>query len=291
MNKNQESLINQFPEGQYQSFVPIDALLPFVEAFWVHELNEYCSHNKTELELPSLNHEIIFKFGQDFEEYCPINKTYKIQANSIITGVRTFAKSSKRTDFNKSLFLVGIRFKPLGMYTLFDIPLQEFYNQSISFSEFIIPILLELEQELIHKKNSSEVIHFLNQRLNSYYTNSNVSLDALRFYQELDKSKLQDYSTFIKNSEFHYKYLERKFKKYIGITPKKFFKTQRFLSFYKSWFLNNQYEYIDSVYQFHYFDQSHLIKDFKSVLGDSPSTFLKTMNQSYTQNIRLAYPR
>jgi len=289
LKKSHYPLLNKFPEGQYLSFKPTDELRPFIEEFWIHELNSYCLHDKTELELPNLLHEITFKFGQDYIEYYPKNKTSKTQSSSTVYGVRTFAKSSKRTNFNNSLFLVGIKFKPLGIYSLLNIPLNKLHNQSITFSELKTPILEELEQELSAKKDSLEVISFLNLRLNEFYSESTISADALRFLNELNKSNLSYHSTITKNSEFHYKNLERKFKKFIGITPKRYFKTERFLSFYNSWQAKNQFKYIDLVYEHQYFDQSHLIKDFKSILGVSPNTFLKNINQSYTQNIRSTY--
>ena len=86
-------------------------------------------------------------------------------------------------------------------------------------------------------------------------------------------------------TSFSYKKLERYFQKYIGINPKKLAKLLRFKSFYQDWIKAEDYKYIDLVYKHNFYDQNHLIKDFKSILNNSPSKFLKEMNGQFTQHI------
>lgn len=278
-------------EGHFMAFLPTEAIQAFVKEFWILNLSRIAKHHKTELELPNLAHEIIFKYGQDYEEHQPIQGSHFIQKHSALIGIRPFVKASKRTNINQPLILVGVKLSPLGMFRLSNMPLGEFFNQNIALDEFKHPFLKRLEEELAAMVNNpQQIILHLNKKLTSYFLTAAINADAIRFYTALDQSGLLSGAILIKNTGYNYKFWERKFKKYIGITPKKYLKTRRFLNFYHRWITSGQYKYIDLVYEENYFDQNHLIKDFKAMLGCSPNQFLQKMNDTYTQHITQSYP-
>jgi AraC-like DNA-binding protein len=78
------------------------------------------------------------------------------------------------------------------------------------------------------------------------------------------------------------KTLERKFKKYLGLNPKEFYKLLRFQK--TSQQIQNQLE--DSNFSERlglvYYDQSHFIKECKSITGLSPKSFFKKLPPSMT---------
>ena len=76
--------------------------------------------------------------------------------------------------------------------------------------------------------------------------------------------------------------LEKGFKKYVGISPKAFQKMVRFRNFYQSQLQSTDLEEKPHFYDFGYYDQNHLIKEFKYFTGRTPS-------QSFLQSAELSF--
>lgn len=70
--------------------------------------------------------------------------------------------------------------------------------------------------------------------------------------------------------------LQRKFIERIGVTPKAYLRLIRFRSMMQFISTHPQVSWLDLTYQFGYYDQSHLIKDFKQYTGQCPQSFIQT---------------
>jgi AraC-like DNA-binding protein len=74
------------------------------------------------------------------------------------------------------------------------------------------------------------------------------------------------------------RHLRRLFKEYTGLTAQAFIKLIRF---YRAYFMLLSGKYISLTqiaYDAGYFDQSHMIRDFKSIMRSNPSTYIKQQN-------------
>ncbi|MBB4805886.1 methylphosphotriester-DNA--protein-cysteine methyltransferase [Chryseobacterium defluvii] len=71
---------------------------------------------------------------------------------------------------------------------------------------------------------------------------------------------------FISQSPF-----EKRFRKIVGTTPKKFASIVRFNAVLNN--LNNAKSLTEICYENNFFDQAHFIKDFKQFTGDTPENF------------------
>ena len=71
---------------------------------------------------------------------------------------------------------------------------------------------------------------------------------------------------FISQSPF-----EKRFRKLVGTTPKKFSSIVRFNTILNS--LTNTKSLTEICYENNFFDQAHFIKDFKQFTGDTPENF------------------
>lgn len=275
---------------RYQVFLPDDDLKTFVKEYWIFDLKKQptVSVNVGELMQPLLFPEIIFKIGGDYQNFCVKENTTKIISSSTICGIQKYAKASKRVNLKERLLLIGITFEYAGMYQVLNLPLIEFCDESISIKEVPNNFLNKLELRLQESKNAKEIVSILNREFIQYFKNSNIDNECLRFTNIINSTDVNSLALLLNVSQFNYKYLERRFKKYIGITPKKYFKLKRYLAFYESWLKHDDYNYVDLVYEFGFFDQNHLIKDFKSVLKHSPNQFKKLKAENFTDYITLA---
>ncbi|MEO1253829.1 MAG: helix-turn-helix domain-containing protein, partial [Bacteroidota bacterium] len=72
--------------------------------------------------------------------------------------------------------------------------------------------------------------------------------------------------------------LEQHFNREVGLTPKEFCKIEKLNCFINSYKEDTSQSLTELTYQCGYYDQSHLIKDFKYFLDTSPKKFF--LNES-----------
>jgi len=273
-------------QNLYQTFLPAKTLRPFVKEYWIYDMKCRIGPKSTrELQQPILFPEVIFKMGVDYENYDVKQNKIDTISSSTICGIQSRAKASARIDITKNLLLIGIVFEYAGLYELLNIPLIEFCDKSIPKNDVSSDFLNKLEYLLQQAKGTNEILATLNQTLINYFYNASIDKECLQFNQILNSPDATSLAQLKANTGQNYKYLERRFKKYIGVTPKKYFKLKRYLSFYESWLKHDDYNYIDLVYRYDFFDQNHLIKDFKSVLNQSPNHFKKTKRNQFSEYI------
>ncbi|MDB5088054.1 MAG: hypothetical protein JWR09_2048 [Mucilaginibacter sp.] len=78
----------------------------------------------------------------------------------------------------------------------------------------------------------------------------------------------------------NYKWLERNFKKHIGISPKDYLLLRRFLNAYRSLDSLSSQALLQTALEHGYYDDNHLIKDFRSFSGQSPKAFFQNSNRT-----------
>lgn len=69
--------------------------------------------------------------------------------------------------------------------------------------------------------------------------------------------------------------LQRRFSKRLGTTPKMLVRIMRINYIWDSITADKKIDYHDLVFLGNYFDQTHLIKDFKSITGETPDVFFR----------------
>lgn len=90
----------------------------------------------------------------------------------------------------------------------------------------------------------------------------------------------------IDSKKYNYKYIERIFKKHVGITPKLYCRIIRFNHAFR--LLNTNFNLTDIAYQCGYFDQNHFIKEIKHFTGYTPK-FLFNFSQSNLEKNHIDY--
>jgi hypothetical protein len=76
---------------------------------------------------------------------------------------------------------------------------------------------------------------------------------------------------------------QRKFKEQVGISPKLYTKNFRFNESLKLKIMHPEQSWASVAYECGYFDQMHLIKDFKAFTGFTPFDFFKHQHSQYIQ--------
>ncbi|MFN8308945.1 MAG: helix-turn-helix transcriptional regulator [Chitinophagales bacterium] len=256
----------------YREIVPSGHLEHFVECYWTIQNVNHCT--KQEISFPDGTIDLVFSLG---DSYTRENMSEQRTASFTVKTAALVGQSThgKIITPGRNNNLLSIRFKPFGLFPMLGIPMNELTEESLTLQEVMKNWGTELESRVFdaHTLESRiEVIeNFLNKKvaLNGYIdpvvraavseiliNRGNIRIETI--YNKLGVSK----ST-----------LESKFKMYVGITPKELANIWRFNHAVILQKKNLERTLTEVGYMAGYFDQSHMIKDFKRYTGKSPKDF------------------
>ncbi|WP_165021374.1 DUF6597 domain-containing transcriptional factor [Dysgonomonas sp. ZJ279] len=159
--------------------------------------------------------------------------------------------------------IIGIRFKPLALYSLLDIRIKDILNNYCS-----LPLKAwGLNDEIIETKSDKsvlEVIKYIDESLLLLIKNEKEDIKLKYLFEQIGESSgitsIQSISDSVGLSARH---INRKMNELIGISTKDYAKIVRF----KDSLARIKKDKSDFI---GYFDQSHFIKDFKKYTGFTP---------------------
>ncbi|MCF8357841.1 MAG: helix-turn-helix domain-containing protein [Prolixibacteraceae bacterium] len=199
-----------------------------------------------------------------------------ISDNIIITGQ---LKSYHDIKITGNLSLFAIYFLPHGLSMFLDLPIKELFNHSVPLKLIVKDKVNQLEDELssaITFKQKIEVAeNFLikqfqeNEKKYSYNRIRNV-------INLINETKgIMDIEDLVSKTFLSRKQFERTFSNFIGTSPKQFLKIVRFQNaiFEKS--KNAELSLTEIAHRCGYFDQSHMINDFKTLSGITPKHYFE----------------
>ena len=249
---------------RFDKFIPTDQLKPYIRYFVVSE-NEFESAYKV---FPSSGLVVGFQYrGQlslikngSAERLSPagitgISDSYKIFRNS--SGIGT----------------ILVYFTEVGFTHFTSCPINELFNQSTSLDAvFDRQLAAEIEERLAAAHTDKQRIRivekFLLSQLKDIRVDKLIAEAVKLIYQSKGTMRIKELNKqlFISQSPF-----EKRFRKIVGATPKKFASIVRFNSVLDH--LRNAKSLTELCYENNFFDQAHFIKDFKQFTGDTPENF------------------
>jgi AraC-like DNA-binding protein len=200
-----------------------------------------------------------------------------LKADVFVLGLQTEFKGV--VAFKGRIRLFSIQFRANGFYKIFAIPGSVITNGMIDASSVYKENISRLQLQLQEAKSTVEMVNQTEKFLIGYLLKSNVK-DGYNSVQAAAQLVFKhagnipvDRLAFFANMSL--KTFERNFVTEVGVPPKLFSRIVRF-NYALSLIMKNSYKNWSSVANAcGYFDQMHLIKDFKTFAGDVPSAFLK----------------
>lgn len=250
---------------------PAAILAPYVKQYWGIE-GSTCSNVDYSITIvPTGLVELDFYLGA---RPTIIQKDREIADNSVLNGQQKQQFDLHITD---SLLMFSVIFQPAGAMLFFDMPLKEVYNQNVSLRNFLKAPVDELEEKLYLAANFEQrtviMNEFLYRLLKENYKQFEFARigDTIRsINQTCGAISIEQLAS---NACLSRKQFERTFIDCIGSTPKQFLRTVRFqyTLFNKSHFAN--LSLTELAYKSGYYDQSHMISDFKHLTGMTPKQY------------------
>jgi len=255
----------------YNVAKPSLLLSPYIKQYWA--IADCLPHNLTHLQriVPSGMIELNFYLGNKPQS---LHAVKNIPEHAIVSGQ---LNEFYDIEVSSNLSMFSVTFHPYGGMMFFNLPLNELYNQTVALS-----FLMKDETRIVEDKLSAAVDFY--ERI--------VIIEKFLYKQLLKNNKpyiinrITDCINTIKQSGgtagieqlaskacLSRKQFERYFNEYIGISPKTYLKIIRFQYSIYCKQLNPTTKLSNIAYDSGYFDQSHMINEYKKLSGKTPKEF------------------
>lgn len=250
-------------EGKQQfclsRFEPSQSLEFFIEHFWIVEWD--LGDNT---------------YQQDILAYPSVHLVFEKEKTKIF-GVVT-GKFSRTIEGKGKV--VGIKFRPGGFYPFYKSSVSSFSDDTIALDTVFEVNTSKLEETIFASDNKKGMVEkaeeFIRKKLpakDERVPFINNIIDAV-----INDNTLVKVNQLAEQFEINKRTLQRMFNRYVGVSPKWVIKRYRLHEVAGKLTENKQTDWAKLAVDLGYFDQSHFIKDFKSIVGQTPSEYLKTVN-------------
>ena len=240
----------------YKEYQPRALLSPYIETYWTS--NGSAGEGELYKILPDGCVDIIFSFDK-------VTDTFFAR---IVGTTTTFIN----VDYPDSIQVFGIRFKPAGITVFTRIPIEEFTNRIVDLASAETLFCQSFYETLSEKQSTEEIIkhtdNYLISCLPHLYNSDKQIIHAVdMIYLAKGQLSLSDTASEVCLCQRHF---ERKFKSAIGISPKSFAKIIRFNNTLRHLRSHPHKDLLTVAVECGYYDHTHLIKDFKTLSGNTP---------------------
>lgn len=249
---------------KFDKYLPAERLKPYIKYFVVSE-NDMENEYKV---FPSSGLVIGFQYKGQLTTIQD-NIENKL-ASAGITGISDSYKVFKNSA---NIGTILVFFTEIGFTNFASPPANELFNLSLSLDTvFDKNSISEVEEKLAFATTDRQRINIVEQFLLSQLKDiqaDRLIVEAVKIiYQTQGTIRIKELiqKLCISQSPF-----EKRFRKMVGTTPKKFATIVRFNSVLGN--LDKTKSLTEISYENNFFDQAHFIKDFKQFTGDTPENF------------------
>ena len=254
----------RFEMGRYN---PGPDLQPHVEHYWTVSWNlpPGASHEQETLPDPSVH--VVFETGR-----------------SEVVGVITRSKFVRRIEGAGRVF--AIKFRPGGFYPLLCRSVAELNDRRLPVDD-VLPLRAEsIEQVLSGSESELEMAEVLESRLRVHLPAPDPTLEmvsgVVRVLRE-DRT-MTSVARLCEHVGVPARTLQRTFKRYVGVSPKWLVRRYRLQDAAEELACGEGRTGAELAHDLGYADQSHFVRDFKKLIGVSPSQYAKR-NPSETSRL------
>jgi len=244
---------------------PTLPLAPYIAQYWCWQLPKGTA---IPVIYSGTGVECLFNLGDPIEVTQPYPSVISKGQSVILCPRRQHFHAIGKGEIN----LLSIRYRSAGFFRLFGIPLTELTDELIDAGDIFPNFLF---QQLLDQQSKDSLVTLLERclllQLNNVVEEKMMSslIDNVYYQSNL---RLQ---TIVKKSGMSERTFQRKFKNYTGVGGKYFQRTARFQSSIKALLANPKLDYSQLALTHGYFDQAHLINEFKTFSAVTPKYFIQ----------------
>lgn len=254
---------------RFDQYQPCERLRQYVRHFVISE-NEDAQTYKI---FPSTNLVVGFQYRGSLS-VLKVDGAEELHAAGI-TGLSDQYKVFRNTP---GIGTVLVMFSEMGFAHFSKTPAHELFGKSISlFDLFSKDKITETEERLALASDDRERIEVIERFLLEHLReleNDKLIADALRLI-EASRGTIR-IATLARELATSQSPLEKRFRARVGTSPKKFASIVRFNHILAS--MDGSLPVSDLLYETHFFDQAHFIREFKRFTGQPPETFRRNQD-------------
>lgn len=253
---------------RYQEYKPPIELASWIKLFWVFEnrSNEPVPETIVADGFP----ELIIHFRSPFAEVDRAGQFLK-QPAVVVCGQLT-----RPLVLHSSLDagMIGIRFQPSGMAPFLSTPMQSLTDARVPAEDLFVGID-QLIDEITDASNDAQRVAACNRFLirSIDFDRDNICIRRAldRIMHTRGRISVESLATLTGTSRRN---LELAFQKEVGTSPKMYCRITRFRHLFDAVSDDPSVKWVQMALDSGFFDQAHLIRDFRRFAGDSPTSFL-----------------
>jgi AraC-like DNA-binding protein len=252
---------------------PQKQLAPYIDSIWIFESSSGVPMADSHIIVPDGLAKILVPYKNSLSVNIDGSQTFTKEHELFLTGIQTRPRTicSLTTDTGT----IGIELTPKGLYHFFKLSLYEITDRIYSFEHLFGTWGARLQNRLGDIEKPNDKITFLQKALVDLlgrnaksYVLLDHTIDIIT--QTYGMLRIRDLAT---QTGYSKRYLDMLFKEHVGLSPKSLASIFRFQHFYQSW--SQKTADVISKHSLYaaYYDQSHLIKEFKRFTGYSPEKY------------------
>jgi len=248
----------------YSQIQPSPALATFIECYWILDGILSADEQQPERVLPDGCMELIFHRGE------PFRRDETRQPHAFVVGQMLepiVLIPSRKVN------VLGVRFQPGGAYPFFDFPLHQMRSRFETIDIALGSSGRELEDQVLNAHSTIEAIGCIERMLLSCLRSARLSYGRAHALARtlLDSHGKISVRSLADRAGISTRQLEREFNSTVGLSPKALAQVFRFQKVFQAMEDNNKW--VDVAFECGYYDQAHLIADFRRFAGTSPTAF------------------
>ena len=254
----------------FQIIQPSPHLAPYIRMYWSMECSLEPGHKHFQRIVPNGLTEITF-YQNNIPESS--GKEGYLKSQTQISGQKICHFDLIVSGKTK---LFSILFNPQGISSFFKIPASELYNQTIPLRFLLGAQLDKIEDDLFEAKSILEQVSIVETLLlNLLKKKENYKLPRIaKSVNQINSIPENTQIPELANKAcLSRKQFERSFTELIGISPKQFMRVVRFQRALYLQQINSQIKLTELAIDAGYYDQSHMISEFKQLSGYTPKQY------------------
>jgi AraC-like DNA-binding protein len=250
---------------------PSQILSQYVKQYWAIEDCLPCGTEHIQRIVPNGLMELMFYIGDKPKS---LSDSKQISENTILSGQQ---RSYYDIVVTGRLSLFSISLQPYAARLIFDMPSCEFFDQNVPVKYFLKNKIVELESEIYESSSFEEKVCIVEKFLLDQIRNGKQEYEINRIKNSIsliNQSKgLVSIDVLSNTACLSRRQYERVFAEYIGSSPKQFLRTLRFQNTLFEKQLNQKINLTELAFTCGYYDQAHMINDYKLLSGKTPSQY------------------
>lgn len=252
---------------KYRESKPSPALAGNIKIFWSLECDSAGEASEPETVLPDGCPEIVFNLSDRFERLHANGR--EVQPATLFAGQMRRSIAIRPTGH---VHLFGVRFHPAGAFAVGGLPMHELTNQILPIEWVLGSGGSEIESRVWDadrfEKRIAAFEKFFTARLAAQPREDVLSAHAAALIARSGGSI--SVSRLCERLGVSERRLERRLRAQVGLSPKTLARIVRFQRVVRKLQYAETPKVLDAVHELGYFDQSHLIRDFREFSGDTP---------------------